>query len=389
MHSDHLEPAARARHHRRRLPRDDDDNDSGFKILGGGGGGLVPTVTTIVDSIPLIGTTLLRTHVGTILVPASDTTSVSPTPSSSLPLTTSALPQVTSSSTSASSQASLTSSSLSTSASDSSASPSPTNLSDSASASQAAVSTPQADNASHSTHTVSSTVTASPTAGVGASAVGASNKSLSGGAIGAIVAVSIIVGLALMVFLVRKLFLRKRQSRRDTWGAGVFPKGDFGDHHGQDVFEKPPMRSLSPPPLPEKPVTPISAVPMLAPPPTSYNNAPAPSMSPTLQPAAGSPAVALSPAGAGFAHVRCTFIPTLPDELSIAMGESVRVLNEYDDGWALCINNRNEQGVVPLECLDRNSAPSRPGQYLGQGTGDWRMSRRASSLYAAQGPMRY
>ncbi|KAI0340039.1 hypothetical protein BDW22DRAFT_1315858, partial [Trametopsis cervina] len=81
------------------------------------------------------------------------------------------------------------------------------------------------------------------------------------------------------------------------------------------------------------------------------------------------------------AVVRCTFVPNLPDELSITAGESIRVLSEYDDGWALCANERGEQGVVPLECLQQRMAPNpTPGMYLGQGTGDWRMSRRASSL---------
>lgn len=52
------------------------------------------------------------------------------------------------------------------------------------------------------------------------------------------------------------------------------------------------------------------------------------------------------------ATVRYAFIPTLPDELSIAAGDIVHVLRKYDDGWALCVNRRREQGMVPLECLD-------------------------------------
>lgn len=136
------------------------------------------------------------------------------------------------------------------------------------------------------------------------------------------------------------------------------------------------------PPVPEKPFTP-PVVP-LPPPPMSYNNpAPMNTMSPTLQPALGAPAVALTPAGSNVATVRCTFVPNLPDELSITAGETIRVLNEYDDGWALCANERGEQGVVPVECFVR-ARPSN-GQYPGQGTGDWRMSRRASSLNGASG----
>jgi len=51
------------------------------------------------------------------------------------------------------------------------------------------------------------------------------------------------------------------------------------------------------------------------------------------------------------ATVVCTFITSLPDELSIKIGEMVRVLAEYDDGWSLCMNMNGEQGMVPLECL--------------------------------------
>ena len=198
--------------------------------------------------------------------------------------------------------------------------------------------------------------------------------------------------MVIIVFLVRKIFLRRRENRRNTF---VWPQPDFANEHDRsnDISEKMYLRTDGlPPPLPEKPMTP-SAV--LTPPPMSYNNtpvAPAPVprgvMSPTLQ--AGGAAVALAPAGNGWAHVRCTYIPNLPDELSITVGELVRVVSEFDDGWAMCINSHSERGVVPLECLDRGGAPAAAQQqYLGQGTGDWRMSRRASSLHGAQAAMRY
>ena len=80
------------------------------------------------------------------------------------------------------------------------------------------------------------------------------------------------------------------------------------------------------------------------------------------------------------ALIKCTFIPNLPDELSISTGETVRVAAEYDDGWAMCVNARGEQGMVPLECLDRESAGSGS-----QFQGDWRNSKRSSSLL----PTRY
>ena len=84
------------------------------------------------------------------------------------------------------------------------------------------------------------------------------------------------------------------------------------------------------------------------------------------------------------ATVRRGFIPTLPDELPISNGEQVQVLNSYDDGWCLCLNGRGEQGVVPLECLQRKSES--PGGFGNEFTpqaanAHLRMSR-ASSLYA-------
>ncbi|KDQ61067.1 hypothetical protein JAAARDRAFT_94211, partial [Jaapia argillacea MUCL 33604] len=82
--------------------------------------------------------------------------------------------------------------------------------------------------------------------------------------------------------------------------------------------------------------------------------------------------------------VRCTFVPSLPDELSISVGETLRILSEYDDGWALCMNGRGEKGMVPLECLDRGVIPGTGGlpspRPIANAPGDWRMSKRASSL---------
>jgi len=54
--------------------------------------------------------------------------------------------------------------------------------------------------------------------------------------------------------------------------------------------------------------------------------------------------------------VTSTFIPTLPDELGIGMGETLCVLEKYDDGWTLCLNQRGEKGMVPLECFHKGEA---------------------------------
>jgi hypothetical protein len=54
----------------------------------------------------------------------------------------------------------------------------------------------------------------------------------------------------------------------------------------------------------------------------------------------------------GIHTVKSTFITTLSDELNIKMGEKIRVLTVYDDGWALCEKlTSGEQGMAPMECL--------------------------------------
>lgn len=58
-------------------------------------------------------------------------------------------------------------------------------------------------------------------------------------------------------------------------------------------------------------------------------------------------------------RVQLDFKPTLEDELELRAGELVRLLHEYDDGWALCIRlDRSRQGVVPRTCL--STRPVKP-----------------------------
>ncbi|KAJ3506430.1 hypothetical protein NLJ89_g6871 [Agrocybe chaxingu] len=86
--------------------------------------------------------------------------------------------------------------------------------------------------------------------------------------------------------------------------------------------------------------------------------------------------------------VVCTFLPSLPDELSINIGDTIRVLAEYDDGWALCMSMNGEQGMVPLECLDQQAGSFRSSGGSGVTAGglgvpqdrEVRRSRRVSSL---------
>ena len=221
-----------------------------------------------------------------------------------------------------------------------------------------------------------------------ANSTGATSKtSIPGAAIGITVAVLGLGILAIAVFFVRKHFLRKREKKRQTWGAGAFPR------QSEIMVEKPSER------LPFNNAPPTmgggasafgaygaamngrsSPYDLPPPPPMSYNNVapPPPSLIPGNE---ASQAVAMGRSaapGPSDALVKCTFIPTLPDELSITTGETVRIVAEYDDGWSLCAKAGGEQGMVPIECLDLRARRS------GQDQSDWRNSRRVSSLPPAR-----
>ncbi|KAK0619967.1 hypothetical protein B0T14DRAFT_408824, partial [Immersiella caudata] len=60
-------------------------------------------------------------------------------------------------------------------------------------------------------------------------------------------------------------------------------------------------------------------------------------------------------------RVTLDFKPTLDDEMGLTAGQLVRLLHEYDDGWALCIRlDRSQQGVVPRTCLSTRPVKPRP-----------------------------
>ncbi|KAG1754347.1 hypothetical protein EDB19DRAFT_1902499 [Suillus lakei] len=263
---------------------------------------------------------------------------------------------------------------------------------------------------SQSTAIVTSTSSATATAINNVSS--ASSQTLSSGALGGIIAASVLVALALVIFIVRKTYLRRRQNRRLSWPAGnIFnetkplpaaPVEDFSERpaslrnspmspfeaHGQSLYSSPPQ-----PPI-QRMQSPFTGYAGPAPPVASYNN-PMPMYSqppppPSLSPGHSAVAMARAAAGANSysppapaptpvprfptaseAVVNRAFIPTLPDELSVIAGERIRVLAQYDDAWALCANGRDEQGMVPQECLDR---------LVESNQADWRNARRTSSL---------
>ncbi|KAL9066830.1 MAG: hypothetical protein Q9157_007012 [Trypethelium eluteriae] len=60
-------------------------------------------------------------------------------------------------------------------------------------------------------------------------------------------------------------------------------------------------------------------------------------------------------------RVQMEFKPSMEDELELRPGQLVRILHEYDDGWALCIRmDRSQQGVAPRTCLSKLPLKPRP-----------------------------
>ncbi|KAG0697008.1 hypothetical protein DFH29DRAFT_175302 [Suillus ampliporus] len=301
----------------------------------------------------------------------SSTTSTTPASSTAKPSS-----SVSSASLSTSSQTLTSSASLQSSLT----TPSATSLSATtpSTSSPAATGLPSSSNATSQTVVVVTTTPSPSTTSNSnnASASSASSQGLSSGALGGIIAASVIVSLALLIFIVRKTYLRRRQKHRFSWPAGnVFndtkplpaaPVEDFSEKpasvrnspmspfetHGQSVYASPPQ-----PPI-QRMQSPFTGYAGPAPPPASYNNPvmysqPPPSLSP------GDAVVAMARAAAGAesypasipaptpaprfrtaseAVVKRAFIPTLPDELSVTAGERIRVLAHYDDAWALCGN---------------------------------------------------
>ncbi|KAH7145840.1 variant SH3 domain-containing protein [Dactylonectria estremocensis] len=74
-------------------------------------------------------------------------------------------------------------------------------------------------------------------------------------------------------------------------------------------------------------------------------------------------AAAGGPVNSAVHRVQLDFNPTMDDELELKAGDLVRLLHEYDDGWALCIRlDRSRQGVVPRTCLSTRPVKPRPAQ---------------------------
>ncbi|KAI0189727.1 hypothetical protein EV127DRAFT_495674 [Xylaria flabelliformis] len=90
-------------------------------------------------------------------------------------------------------------------------------------------------------------------------------------------------------------------------------------------------------------------------------NSVAPGQSPGPSKSATAIADAGGPPATAVHRVQLDFKPSMGDELELQAGQLVRVLHEYDDGWALCIRlDRSRQGVVPRTCLSTRPVKPRP-----------------------------
>lgn len=69
-----------------------------------------------------------------------------------------------------------------------------------------------------------------------------------------------------------------------------------------------------------------------------------------------------SPSSTDAVHrVQIDFHPSMEDEIELAAGDLVRLLNAYDDGWCLVIRlNHGKRGVCPRSCLSNRPIKPRP-----------------------------
>ncbi|OXV09771.1 hypothetical protein Egran_02466 [Elaphomyces granulatus] len=115
---------------------------------------------------------------------------------------------------------------------------------------------------------------------------------------------------------------------------------------------------------PERSITPVSR-PSTASADSSAGNASPVSVAATTATATAVAIGTAAPApGPGNVHrVQLDFHPTLGDELQLHAGQLIRLIRDYDDGWARCIRlDGSKEGVVPRTCLSaRPVKPRSPG----------------------------
>ncbi|TFK30272.1 hypothetical protein FA15DRAFT_663662 [Coprinopsis marcescibilis] len=226
-----------------------------------------------------------------------------------------------------------------------------------------------------------------------------------GATIGLVIA-GIIIAASLIIFFVRRRYVRRRIRLRKEWASkrplslsqmleskGGSKSFSFTSESAESIryglplqspaivktrsSPKEVVRTLSIPtplavPVPPRPeaasyasasqalnATPTSVVPPFSsrshvpspfnPNPTNNSTTPPQATTASIPDVYGPPATVLS--ASSKVSVILTFVPTLADELSITLGEELSMIAEFDDGWGMCSNAQGEQGMVPMECV--------------------------------------
>jgi hypothetical protein len=68
--------------------------------------------------------------------------------------------------------------------------------------------------------------------------------------------------------------------------------------------------------------------------------------------------------------VAVLYVPSLSDELPIRLGETIRMIAEYEDEWCLVqrVGRTDERGVIPRFCLtERQEIIPRLGRRVSRG----------------------
>lgn len=88
------------------------------------------------------------------------------------------------------------------------------------------------------------------------------------------------------------------------------------------------------------------------------NSSGVPAAAPVVAPV-GAASPSPGPAPLNVHRVQMDFNHSMEDELTLRVGQLVRLIHEFDDGWALCVRlDRSQQGVAPRSCL--SSRPVQP-----------------------------
>jgi len=77
--------------------------------------------------------------------------------------------------------------------------------------------------------------------------------------------------------------------------------------------------------------------------------------------------------------VAVLYVPSLSDELPIRLGDTIRMIEEYEDKWCLVqrVDRMDERGVVPRFCLiERQEIIPRIGKRISSGLFQTSTSRK-------------